>query len=179
MSAMGKQIDKTTIEFERLLPGPIERVWAYLTDSKKRSEWLAAGDMELKAGGRAEFLFDHRKITLASDKPPKKYDQYAGETRFEGKILEARPPTLLRFEWPEASGEISEVKFELASRGDKVRLLLTHSRLVKRDDLLSTSAGWHAHLDILEAKLAGKTPPPFWSSHTRLEGDYAKRLPAA
>lgn len=174
MSAMGKQIDKTTIEFERLLPGPIERVWAYLTDSKKRSEWLAAGEMELKSGGRADFIFDHRKITPASDRPPKKYEQFAGETRFDGKILEAKPPKYLRFEWPETSGDVSEVVFELDARGDKVHLRLTHSRLVKRDDLLSTSAGWHAHLDILEAKLAGKAPTPFWSAHTRLETEYAR-----
>ncbi|MEX3932396.1 hypothetical protein AB4Y32_11375 [Paraburkholderia phymatum] len=26
------------VRFERLLPGPIERVWAYLTESDKRSQ---------------------------------------------------------------------------------------------------------------------------------------------
>jgi uncharacterized protein YndB with AHSA1/START domain len=31
------------IRFERLLPGPIERVWAYITDSSKRATWLAEG----------------------------------------------------------------------------------------------------------------------------------------
>ena len=40
-----------TIRFERLLPGPIERVWAYLTESDKRAKWLAAGDMDLRPGG--------------------------------------------------------------------------------------------------------------------------------
>ena len=33
------------VRFERLLPGPIERVWAYLTESDKRSLWLASGAM--------------------------------------------------------------------------------------------------------------------------------------
>ena len=32
-----------TLRIERLLPGPIERVWQYLTDSDKRATWLAVG----------------------------------------------------------------------------------------------------------------------------------------
>ena len=29
-------VDGSTIRFQRLLPGPVERVWSYLTDSEKR-----------------------------------------------------------------------------------------------------------------------------------------------
>ena len=36
-------LSPTEIRFERLLPGPIENVWSYLTDAKKRGEWLASG----------------------------------------------------------------------------------------------------------------------------------------
>jgi len=28
-----------TMRLERLLPGPVERVWAYLTESEKRAAW--------------------------------------------------------------------------------------------------------------------------------------------
>ena len=31
-----------TVRIERILPGPVERVWAYLTESDKRKKWLAA-----------------------------------------------------------------------------------------------------------------------------------------
>ena len=41
-------IKPSTIRFERLLPGPVERVWAYLTESKKRATWLAAGEFDLR-----------------------------------------------------------------------------------------------------------------------------------
>ena len=41
-----------TVRIERLLPGPIERVWAYLTESDKRRRWFAAGPMDLQPGGR-------------------------------------------------------------------------------------------------------------------------------
>ena len=40
MSRYGERIDDTTVRFERLLPGPIERVWEYLTDGDKRATWL-------------------------------------------------------------------------------------------------------------------------------------------
>ena len=34
-------IEPGTVKMERLLPGPVERVWAYLTESDKRARWLA------------------------------------------------------------------------------------------------------------------------------------------
>ena len=43
----GELIEPTTLRIQRLLPGPIERIWAYLTDSDLRSKWLAAGAMEM------------------------------------------------------------------------------------------------------------------------------------
>ena len=49
--AYGELIEPTTLKIERLLPGPIERAWAYLTESDKRRQWLAAGDMEMEARG--------------------------------------------------------------------------------------------------------------------------------
>ena len=42
-SAYGELIEPTTLKIQRLLPGPIERIWAYLTDSDLRRKWLAAG----------------------------------------------------------------------------------------------------------------------------------------
>ena len=40
-----------------LLPGPVERVWAYLTDSDLRSKWRASGQMEMKVGAPFEFVW--------------------------------------------------------------------------------------------------------------------------
>ena len=40
--AYGALIDPATLKIQRLLPGPIERVWAYLTQSELRGQWLAA-----------------------------------------------------------------------------------------------------------------------------------------
>jgi hypothetical protein len=54
MNEYGQVIDKGTVRFERLLPGPVERVWQYLTDSQLRGTWLATGPMEPRAGGASE-----------------------------------------------------------------------------------------------------------------------------
>jgi len=56
-------IKPSTIRFERLLPGPVERVWAYLTESKKRATWLAAGEFDLRVGGKIELHFDNESLT--------------------------------------------------------------------------------------------------------------------
>ena len=37
------------VRIQRLLPGPIERVWEYLADGGLRRQWLAAGDMAPQA----------------------------------------------------------------------------------------------------------------------------------
>ena len=39
-------IEPGTVKMERLLPGPVERAWAYLTESDKRATWLAAGEFD-------------------------------------------------------------------------------------------------------------------------------------
>ncbi len=46
-----------SLTFQRRLPGPIERVWAYLTVSKLRQQWLAAGEMELVQGSVFELVW--------------------------------------------------------------------------------------------------------------------------
>ena len=43
LSAHGELLEPMTVRIERMLPGPIERVWSYLTDSEMRGRWLATG----------------------------------------------------------------------------------------------------------------------------------------
>jgi uncharacterized protein YndB with AHSA1/START domain len=174
-SEYGELLDKTTLRIERVLPGPIERVWAYLVEPEKRAKWLAAGPMELKAGGRIHFKFDHSN--LSDESPPEKYKDMCGEISFESQVLQIEPPRLLKFTWPDTTGELSEVEFRLAPRGDEILLQITHAKLVKRTDLISTSAGWHTHLDVLVAVLTGKQHTTFWSGLIGLETEYEKRFP--
>ena len=66
--------------------------------------------------------------------------------------------------------------FELERKGGEVLLTVTHRRLSGRDGMLGVSAGWHAHLDILVDRMAGREPGPFWSTWSRLRAEYAERM---
>ncbi len=179
MNDYAQVIAPTTVRIERSMPGPIERLWDYLTDSEKRGHWLAAGDMELREGGRVDLVFRNSELTGNDDPAPAKYAQYAGESRMRGRITACDAPRLLAYTWGEDDGDYSEVRFELSPQGDRVHLVVTHSRLSTRDAMLSVAGGWHAHLDILAARLEDREPDGFWRSHTRLEAEYARRIPEA
>ena len=174
MDSYGVLTAPDTLRIERELPGPIERVWTYLTDSEKRGTWLASGPMDLRVGGAVEHVFRNSELTRDDDAPPKKYEKYAGESKLHGRVTACEPPRRLSYLW----GDSSEVTFELEPRGDRVRLVVTHQRLGSRDEILSVSGGWHTHLEILASRLAGTEPPGFWRTHTRLEAEYARRLTA-
>jgi hypothetical protein len=69
------------------------------------------------------------------------------------------------------------VSFELTPLGDQVRLVVTHARLPDRKNLLNVSAGWHAHLAVLRARLEGTVPEGFWPNIKRLAAEYDQRIP--
>ncbi|HKL19771.1 MAG TPA: SRPBCC family protein [Halalkalibaculum sp.] len=166
-----------TIRFERLLPGPIEKVWAYLTESGKRGKWLASGKMELRTGGRVELIFNHKNLSPHPDPIPEKYKEFDEVSTMQGVITNFDPPSLLSYTWGEESGVDSEVTFELTEEADDVRLVLTHRKIGDDPELLKgISAGWHTHLNILEDRLKGNEPKGFWSVHMPLEEEYAKRM---
>ena len=176
MSHYGERIDDTTVRFERLLPGPIERVWQYLTDGEKRARWLCGGEMELRVGGKVEMHFHNASLSSQPDvDPPEKYRELPEQMSFGGTVTRCEPPRLLAFTW-DFEDEPSEVCYELQEAGDRVRLVLTHRKLTSHDEIISASGGWHTHLDILEDVLNGREPQAFWKAHTPLEAEYERRF---
>lgn len=166
----GVLTEPMTLRIQRLLPGPIERVWAYLTDGELRRKWLAAGAMELRPGAPFEFVWRNDELNDPPSRRPEGFDE---EHRLACEVLEVDPPHRLVITWVRSDG----VTFELAPAGQKVLLTLTHRRLPDRDTLLKVSAGWHAHLDLLVARVSGETPTPFWDHWLRLKGEYDRSLP--
>lgn len=176
MNRYGERIDASTVRFERLLPGPIERVWEYLSNGTKRATWFAGGDTELKVGGRIELRFNNSSLsTLPDIDPPEKYKDYSDDIAFDGTVTQCDPPCRLAYTW-NFEDEHSEVCFELSEDGDRVRLVLTHRKLASDREVLDVSTGWHTHLDILEDVLSGREPRPFWKTHTPLEAEYERRV---
>ena len=166
----GVVTEDATLNLQRILPGPIERVWAYLTESDLRRQWLASGPMELKSGGAMALTWRNDELTQPSGKRPEGFGE---EHSMSCQITEIDPPRRLSFTW----GGTGEVTFELQAQGDKVLLKLTHRRIVDRTMRLMVGAGWHAHLDILVARVDGAQPAPFWDSWSRLREEYDRRLP--
>jgi uncharacterized protein YndB with AHSA1/START domain len=179
MNDFGILTGPRTLRLERILPGPIEHVWRYLVDSDKRGEWLAAGEMEPRVGGKVELHFNHASLTPHLEVPPEKYRKHDGKSVVcVARVLEWEPPKRLAISWPTSADRDSNVTFELEPAGsDKVRLIITHRNLANRAELLSVAGGWHVHAGILVDKLNGRVPQPFWSEHTRLEKEYDQRLP--
>ena len=171
LDAYGVQTEPTTVRIQRRLPGTIERVWAYMTESDLRRQWLASGEMEMKVG--ATFTFTWRNDELNTP-PSKRPDSFPEEHSLESRITELDPPRKLAIAWGSSGG----VSFELEPKGSKVLLTLIHRRLPDRKTLLMVSAGWHMHLDVLAARATGKEPAPFWEGWSRLQKEYDQRLPA-
>jgi uncharacterized protein YndB with AHSA1/START domain len=173
--AHGISPEKGTLRIERLLPGPIERVWAYLTEPDKRAQWFAGGPMELREGGAMRLSFNHANLTPHEEATPEEYAGKACGGSAPGRVLRCEAPRLLAFTF--GDGETpSEVLIELAPRGSDVLLTLVHSRIADSDSLQGFGSGWHTHLGILVDKLNGRIPKPFWATHAALRKSYAAAL---
>lgn len=178
MNDYGTMLDETTIRFERTLPGPIERVWAYIVESDKRAKWLCGGETALAVDGAVEMRFHHASMvdqSPAEDVRPEKYADMGDVVTFGGKVTAIDAPRLLSHTWVFEGAE-SEVTYELTERGEQVQLVLTHRRLNSDEEKLSVAAGWHTHLLILSEHLHGRKAPLFWTTHTELEGEYEQRI---
>jgi uncharacterized protein YndB with AHSA1/START domain len=166
----GVLTEPATLKIQRLLPGPIERVWAFLTESDLRRKWLAAGEMEMRVGAPFELVWRNDELSNPSGQRP---PGFGDERRMTSRITELDPPRKLAFAW-EGSGDVS---FELEPKGGEVLLTVVHRRLPDRATLLGVGAGWHTHLDVLVARTAGEEPEPFWDGWSRLRQEYDRRIP--
>ena len=167
----GVLTEPATLKIERLLPGPIERCWAYLTDSDLRRKWLAACAMEMREDTSFEFVWRNNELT---DPPGKRPDGATDEHRMKCRITRLDPPRSLAITW----GEKGAVSFDLTPVGDEVLLTIIHRRLPDRATMLNVAAGWHTHLDILEARARNREPEPFWDSWSRRKEQYGRRISA-
>lgn len=162
-------IEPGTVRIERLLPGPAERAWAYLTESDKRAKWLAGGEFDLRVGGKIRLEFDNSK--LPNDEEGLKKHPPTGVFAFEGVITRLEPMRVLAHTWMWGENE-TEVTYELTPRGKDVLLTIVHRRLTK-EVARNVLGGWDVHSGILADVLNGVEPRPFWTTHDRVAAEYA------
>jgi uncharacterized protein YndB with AHSA1/START domain len=157
-----------TLIIQRWLPGPVERVWRYLTDSDLRRKWLASGEMELVAGRPLELVWRNDDLSDPDDSRPGKF---AKEERMQSRVIDVDPMRMLRIAWGKGG-----VTFTLQEKAERVLLTVTHRGLDDRGARRMIAPGWHMHLDILVAELSGAQPPSFWSGWAQLQDVYDGRF---
>jgi uncharacterized protein YndB with AHSA1/START domain len=172
MNERATLIKPSTIRLERLLPGPVERVWAYLTESKKRATWLAAGEFDLRVGGKIELHFENAKL---SDEAPPPGATATGTRKFEGRITRLEPLRALAYTWS-WDGRDSDVLYELTPKGKDVLLTIEHRLPEDRGLICGVGGGWPTHVGILADQLNGVKPRPFYSTHARLMKEFETGL---
>jgi uncharacterized protein YndB with AHSA1/START domain len=132
------------VRFERTLPGPIERVWEFLTNTERLPGWFGHGIIESREGGAVTLMGGH----------------------IRGVVTQWKPPRVLAYTWNVFSpGETespypeSSLTFTLEPRGNQVLLTLTHVPILERFER-QNAMGWHTFLDILEAAISGRQDEP-------------------
>jgi uncharacterized protein YndB with AHSA1/START domain len=70
MSDLGQELRVPAVRFERLLPGPVEAVWAHISECDKLPGWFGAeGQIEPREGGRVHFADGHIRGIVTQWRP--------------------------------------------------------------------------------------------------------------
>ena len=122
--------------FSRITDQDSARVWAMITESANLPLWLAPGEIDLREGGAAKINFTDSGVVIDST-----------VTAFDrGHLLE--------YSWSAPGQPQRPVRWQLLSTPQGTIILLT-IRTPEGEDAARAAAGWEAHLDMLEAALAG------------------------
>jgi uncharacterized protein YndB with AHSA1/START domain len=144
MSDLGRMAPVASVRFERTLPGPIERVWDFLTDTARLPGWFGDGTIEPRAGGAVHLMGGHVRGVVTQWDPPHRL-AYTWNVVAPGED---------KSDYPE-----SYLTLTLEPRGDAVLLTLTHLPVLERFEK-QNAMGWHTYLDMLSAALRGNPVEP-------------------
>jgi uncharacterized protein YndB with AHSA1/START domain len=144
MNPEGQLKKVAMVQFERLLPGPIERVWAFLTDPKRLPGWFGDGTIEPRPGGAVNLMDGHVRGIVTQWQPPRRLIHTWNVFR-PGEEESPYPESYLTI-W-------------LAPRGSEVGLTLTHLPVLERFEK-QNAMGWHTFLDMLGTSVRGEPTEP-------------------
>ena len=131
--------DRCGVRFERRYDATPEELWSALTEPERLGRWLAdVAELELRVGGR--FLL--------------RWKESDGTQETDGTILALEPGRLLELNWTYPGEPDSVARFELRPDGEGTVLVLDH-RGLPPGAIAGYGAGWHSHLDSLQAHLKG------------------------
>jgi len=173
-TTMGVIVNSHTVRIERLLPGPIDRVWEYFSKPEYVSFWLMECTLEPKLQGL---------ISLKSEPIPEgtiANNQVEPQvTIIRGLIREFDPPRLIACSWYQHSyGVATNLRVELEQRDDQVLVVLTHSHL-DPEFMAAVAAGWHTNFETLIALIRGEEKPELDPIFKELLEEYRVLVAAA
>jgi uncharacterized protein YndB with AHSA1/START domain len=147
MKEKGEVSNVACLTFTRLLPGPIDKVWDHLTNTKLLPSWFGDDSyIEPRVGGRVQLMGGHIRGIVTQWRPPTKLI-------YTWNVFEPDDPLDSDSKYPE-----SYPTFELQGLVDGV--LLTFKHFPVTDRFVPQSAmGWHSMIDILDAVLRGREEP--------------------
>jgi uncharacterized protein YndB with AHSA1/START domain len=121
-----------TLRYERHFPRPIETVWSAITQPERIADWLGAGELEPRVGGR-----------FAARVGP------GGRVAITGRVLTWEPPSALVCTWTWPGGVETVIRYDLtATNTGATRLVFTQTGLPS-DQMASVLPGWHLYLERL------------------------------
>jgi uncharacterized protein YndB with AHSA1/START domain len=132
------------VTFTRVLPGPIENVWAFISDTKLLPQWFGDDSrIEPRQGGAVSLMGGHIRGVVTQWQPPNKLI-------YTWNVFEPGAPADAVSDYPE-----SYPTFELAARGQDVLLSFTHFPILERF-VPQNAMGWHTMLDLISAAARGE-----------------------
>jgi uncharacterized protein YndB with AHSA1/START domain len=130
----------TELRIQRVLPAPIERVWAALTRPEALAAWFWPPRLD--------------PAVTADPRPGGEYRIAGTGMAVSGRYVEVDEPRRLVFTW-RWDGDTTEslVCIDLVAVADKTELTLVHDRLDGDEDRANHLTGWDDCLDRLAASL--------------------------
>jgi uncharacterized protein YndB with AHSA1/START domain len=129
------------VRFDRVVPGPAEKVWAILSDTKWLPAWYGEGAIEPAVGGKVELMAGHIRGVVTQWDPPQRL-AYSWNVFNPGDMTSPYPESYLTL--------------TLAPSGNDVALVLEHLPVLERFVRLN-AMGWHTYLDMVTAAAQGET----------------------
>jgi uncharacterized protein YndB with AHSA1/START domain len=145
--------NRSSVRFERVYDYRPEEVWAAITEPEQLRGWLGTAELDIAEGGGGTVAFGPEETATL-------------------RVRSVELGRFVEYDWSFPDEPDSVLRLELEAHGEGTLLVLDHRRLAD-DDVVDYSAGWHAHLDWLDAHLR-QADFEFWPRFHELHPAYAE-----
>jgi uncharacterized protein YndB with AHSA1/START domain len=145
--------NRSSVRFERVYDYRPDEVWAAITEPEQLRGWLGTAELDLEDAGTGSIAFGPEEVAGLRVRGLE-----------QGRYVE--------YEWSFPNEPDSVLRLEVQPYGPGTLLVLDH-RLLGDEHVVDYSAGWHAHLEWLDAHLRGDKFD-FWTRFHELRPTYVE-----